>query len=273
MAENNSSQVPDLASVLRTLAALAPANSQQPAQNIASAVQPSLELSYDPTLPLQASLHHPASIEQNIIQATSTVAEHQAVPQHRPSIQDPPRSNSAPPLIDPATITEWSHGLRCVSKIAAQNPSFKIAIRKLMADQEHQEKAWWAEREALLKAHADRLSNDENLKSILSSLGTSHDAAPVSAEQAEIELAQFDKKIYRAARMMVENMSSELKRLGVPFFGVKQELIVAAGAEEPVGAEKAPSPPVGGAGPKITEEELLSLQRRMVEYLEDMYKP
>ena len=32
-------------------------------------------------------------------------------------------------IIDPATITEWSAGLRCVSKIATQNPAIAEAIR------------------------------------------------------------------------------------------------------------------------------------------------
>jgi hypothetical protein len=45
-------------------------------------------------------------------------------------VQELPRSTATPPLIDPATITEWSHGLRCVHKIATQNPYFKMAIRK-----------------------------------------------------------------------------------------------------------------------------------------------
>ncbi|KAF2500597.1 hypothetical protein BU16DRAFT_523376 [Lophium mytilinum] len=270
MAENHNPQVPDLASVLRTLASLAPATPQQPGQDIAaSLLQHQSEPFYDPTHPTQATSQPSTNVEQLPVRPTSTRQDQRTVPQHRSSIQDPPRTSSAPPLIDPATITEWSHGLRCVSKIAAQTPSFKMAIRKLMADQEHQEKTWQAEREALLKAHAARSDNDENLKSILSSLGTSLDAAPVSAEQAEIELKQLDKRIYRAVQLMVDNMSLELKRLGVPFFGVKPELIIPPDEEKTAGT---PPPAASGVGPKITEDELLALQRRMVEYLEDMYR-
>ncbi|KAF2813862.1 uncharacterized protein BDZ99DRAFT_459613 [Mytilinidion resinicola] len=270
MADNNNPQIPDLASVLRTLASLAPANPQQPGQDIAaSLLQHHPEPPYHPTHPTQANLQPPPNVEQIPSRPTSTIQDQRTVPQHRPSVQDPPRAGSTPPLIDPATITEWSHGLRCITKIAGQTPNFKVAIRKMMADQEHQEKTWQAEREALLKAHAARSDNDENLKSILSSLGTSLDAEPVSAEQAEIELKQLDKRIYRAVRLMVDNMSLELKRLGVPFFGVKPELILPPGEAKPAGT---PPPAASSVGPKITEEELLALQRRMVEYLEDMYR-
>lgn len=35
------------------------------------------------------------------------------------------------PLIDPATITTWQEGLRCVTKIAAENKSFAVRIRRV----------------------------------------------------------------------------------------------------------------------------------------------
>ena len=47
--------------------------------------------------------------------------------------QPPPRpqERAATSLIDPSTITEWKQGLRCVSKIAAQNPEFAPSVRKV----------------------------------------------------------------------------------------------------------------------------------------------
>lgn len=40
------------------------------------------------------------------------------------------RSNASPkPMIDPASITTWQEGLRCVTKIAAQNAQFATSIR------------------------------------------------------------------------------------------------------------------------------------------------
>jgi hypothetical protein len=47
-----------------------------------------------------------------------------------------PQSRSAAtaspkPTIDPATITTWQEGLRCVTKIATQNAQFAASIRKV----------------------------------------------------------------------------------------------------------------------------------------------
>lgn len=42
------------------------------------------------------------------------------------------RSTASPkPLIDPATITTWQEGLRCVTKLAAQNVHFAAGIRRV----------------------------------------------------------------------------------------------------------------------------------------------
>ena len=38
---------------------------------------------------------------------------------------------SPKPMIDPATITTWQEGLRCVTKIAAQNSHFAARVRKV----------------------------------------------------------------------------------------------------------------------------------------------
>jgi hypothetical protein len=42
-----------------------------------------------------------------------------------------PQDRVSSPFIDPSTITEWKQGLRCVSKIASQNPDFSPAVRKV----------------------------------------------------------------------------------------------------------------------------------------------
>nr|POF13154.1 hypothetical protein CFP56_10302 [Quercus suber] len=43
-----------------------------------------------------------------------------------------PQGHNVPTVkpIDPATITSWQEGIRCVTKIAAQNTLFAAAIRK-----------------------------------------------------------------------------------------------------------------------------------------------
>jgi len=58
----------------------------------------------------------------------------------------------------------------------------------------------------------------------------------------------------------------ELKRLGVPFFGVDSKHIVANELQQTTAARNALSQAM------MTEAELSELQRKMVQYLEDMFK-
>ncbi len=65
---------------------------------------------------------------------------------------------------------------------------------------------------------------------------------------------------------MSKSMKAELKMLNVPFFNVRPELVgLSQGVPNADGVEKS-SPQ------KITDGQLLELQRRMLQYLEDMYK-
>lgn len=134
MAQNSNSQVPDLASVLRTLASLASAGNQQPVQQPPQ--QPVIQQQYNPSHVYDPAQYHkspqlfPTLAQPNPTYPFGVAEDHRPDPQHRRSIQNLHRNTPTPPLIDPATITEWSQGLRCVSKIAAQNPNFKVAIRK-----------------------------------------------------------------------------------------------------------------------------------------------
>lgn len=123
MEGNSNSQVPDLASVLATLARLAPARSQQAQQQPIAVPQHHLGQPYRPPASqgYGFSEESPAMIAPRPIHSVDDGYDPAAIPQHR----------SPPSLIDPATITEWSQGLRCVSKIASDNPNFKVAIRKV----------------------------------------------------------------------------------------------------------------------------------------------
>ena len=85
-----------------------------------------------------------------------------------------------------------------------------------------------------------------------------------SPEEMAKELDTFDMKVYRAQTQMVKEMMAALKRLGVPFFGTRRELVRVPGKEgEGAG---------GGHGGKgmIDEAELINLQRRMLSILEDL---
>ena len=64
----------------------------------------------------------------------------------------------------------------------------------------------------------------------------------------QVELDAYDMKVYKAQQDMYRAMSNQLKILGVPFFGMRSDYLV-----------------------KLREAELLELQRKMLNYLEEMY--
>jgi len=76
---------------------------------------------------------------------------------------------------------------------------------------------------------------------------------------------------------MNESMSQVLKHLGVPFFGTHAALILPEATGE-VRKESEGDRIIDTQGerpkwsPRVTGKELMELKRRMVEYLEDMYK-
>ena len=81
-----------------------------------------------------------------------------------------------------------------------------------------------------------------------------------SPEEMAQELETFDMKVYRAQTQMVKEMMGALKRLGVPFFGTKSELVK-------ISRKDGTSKEVDGS---IGELELVKLQRRMLVILEDL---
>lgn len=111
-------QTPDLASILRTLAALAPQNQQAQAeappqlQNVEQA--PGGAKSYQPEI---QNYQPPAH----------------AWPRHEEAQLQ--RSTTPPGLpknhVDPATIIDWSNGLRCVMKVVGKNENIVEEIRRV----------------------------------------------------------------------------------------------------------------------------------------------
>lgn len=77
------------------------------------------------------------------------------------------------------------------------------------------------------------------------------------------ELRAYDQKVHQAQKHMNNAMTVELKALGVPFFGTSADKVVPDRID---GAETRPGSNC------ISYSELRDLQRRMISYLEDMYK-
>jgi hypothetical protein len=115
----------DLASILATLASL-----QQPG----IATVQTQEQGYDPNQTYQGyqedAQAYPTQHNLPYHQIADPRLQNRSTSQHLPT---PPRPQEkvSTPLIDPATITEWKQGLRCVSKIAQQNPDFAASVRKV----------------------------------------------------------------------------------------------------------------------------------------------
>jgi hypothetical protein len=118
----------DLAKILATLASL-----QQPGVNPVQDQQQA----YDPDQPYQNYQEdvQPYPPQQNLPYhqtadprlANRSASHYNATPPPRP------QDRVSTPLIDPATITDWKQGLRCVSKIAQHNPDFAASIRKVLS--------------------------------------------------------------------------------------------------------------------------------------------
>lgn len=181
----------------------------------------------------------------------------------QPSRQQQPKPQTSTPAIDPATITEWKHGLRCVSKIAAQNPSFVPSVQKLMQDQIRNVRDWEAGRQRLIDDQTAKRENEKTHLSVLSLPGLAGNITPLRTPECEKEeLEQYDKKVYRACQRMVDTQTAQLKSLGVPFFGVRPDLMLPDDAEDTV---------AGQEPRKVTKKEVLELQRRMLNHLMELY--
>lgn len=112
---SGSEQAPDLVSILRTLAGFAP-QSQQPQYEAQSQTPP-----------------YPAHLDQSQTSQSWVPKAEQAVPLPRSTTPDyPPIAPAASKnVVDPATIVEWSAGLRCVMKTVAKHDNMLSDIRKV----------------------------------------------------------------------------------------------------------------------------------------------
>ncbi|KAJ5558711.1 hypothetical protein N7535_009410 [Penicillium sp. DV-2018c] len=199
----------------------------------------------------------------------------------------PPRLNAVPPrpqpiagrsapATDSSTITTWPEALRYVMRTVGQNEETQSRIRGMIRGQHRHEKQWFEGREALLKQQQSRPQKQRELDTVLRSIGAPVKEDDGSAEkQAAAELAAYDGKVHRAATQMTDALMAELRGLGVPFFTLRKDLIQEEGNQN--GPSTPSDPPVGTVGHPgrkipISRSELVKLQRRMLELLEDLCK-
>ncbi|KAM0153363.1 hypothetical protein ACHAQE_007693 [Botrytis cinerea] len=257
MSSNNAT--PDLASVMEILANLAKAKNQQQAQ-------PSTQTASAQTPDVTS---HGQAIQQQRQQWSQSVAPPIT---HRESgqLQAQVQSINNPKAVDPATIIDWSAGLRCVMRTMNKHDHVLQEIRKMIKVQHEHEEQWWKSREALIERQAARKEGQKKLEEVLKAVGgaTSSGASNTSPEELARELETFDMKVYKAQTQMVREMNGKLRNLGIPFFGTKSELVRIPGKHD--ATNRAGTASTEGEKDMIDEDELVELQKKMLNILEDM---
>ncbi|QSZ35371.1 hypothetical protein DSL72_008241 [Monilinia vaccinii-corymbosi] len=245
---SSENQTPDLASVMKILKGLNQAQDQQQAQSPAQIAT---------QIPNVGS--HGLATQQR--QWARPVMHHQSGQSQAVNHQK---------LVDPSTITDWGAGLRCVMKTAAKHDHVLQKIRKMIKLQHEHEEQWWRGREALIEKQAARKEGQRKLEEVLRAVGgaTSNGTSNTSPEELARELETFDMKVYKAQTQMVREMNGELRNLGIPFFGTKSELVRVPGRSDAANGTGANV--TEGEKGVIDEEDLVKLQRKMLNILEDL---
>ena len=137
------SKAPDLASVLAVLREYAP-GPQEPTPN---QEQPSShsEHNHRSTELIQSDAPHdsrPSRVATPLAESNRHIAQS--------------RNSPRPAAIDATTITNWSAGLRHVSKVASQTSWFAESIQKMIREQSHHERQWYIQRQNLKQRLAHR---------------------------------------------------------------------------------------------------------------------
>ena len=150
-------QIPDLASVLRTLAAYAPvrqvnqeSSAIQPAPNTQPFTEGLEEGEYEP----------PSALIPEPYPRQPTHPQPTVLP--KPSVTPP-----VTPPTDPRTILTWPAALRYVTRTIARNEAAMVRIRKLIDNQHQNEQGWWKGREELIKKQKERIEGRKQVNEIL----------------------------------------------------------------------------------------------------------
>ncbi|CAI7593946.1 unnamed protein product [Penicillium glandicola] len=193
-------------------------------------------------------------------------------PRPQPRITRPSTTSTSASASDSSTITTWPAALRHVMRTVGQNEETQARIRGVIRSQHRHEQQWFHAREALLKQQQGRPEKQRELDAVLRSIG-----APVKEEDGSTEkefaaeIATYDAKVYRAAVQMADAIVAELRGLGIPFFTLRKELVQDTSDIE--GSQPRSQTESAGTNPSpISKSELVKLQQRMLELLEDLCK-
>lgn len=220
-------------------------------QNLAQFTQPAAQ---NQVAVRDNAIQIPRHVENNVLAAAQSTG-----PQLAPPTQDP-RRRPTTPQPDSSRITEWPPAVKYVMNTLSQNPEASSKIKRLIKNQHDNERQWWTGREALVAKHRDREASKKKADDLLRSLGVAR--APTvntpssTAEEEKAELERYDKKVYAALGQMVAAMDKELTSLRVPFFAIKHELVKKS---------------EGTAEGELGKGELVELQKKMLQFLQDLF--
>ncbi|RKF63040.1 hypothetical protein OnM2_028100 [Erysiphe neolycopersici] len=262
----------DLASILRTLASLTPQNPTQIQIQSHDQYQIQNQAQNQTSIPTSKPFDE-QSIDQiypRPIEALPPNSQSKSAPTLEAFLPTAFNFNSNPQkksvvtknIVDPTCILEWPAGILCITNTVAKNENILDEIRKLLKLQHEHEEQWWNGRNALIEKLKAREEGQKKLDEVLKAVGgvVSTLQPETNIKSMERELQTFDLKVYKAQMQMVREMNAKLRTLGVPFFGTRSDLVRPATKK----VEKV-------KGPKeIDEADLVKLQRRMLEFLEDL---
>lgn len=200
--------------------------------------------------------------QRPLASATST-----ADPRVRNIVQSniPTRSQTSTPIApapDASSIITWPAAVKHISKHIVSNEAVSKSIKKLIESQHTHEETWAKQREDIITRHAGRGENTAKVAELLAELGgllpTSMNTNTETVEEKlkreqerDKELDVFDRKVYKNLVAMSRDVDKELRRLAVPFFAIKWDLVSES----------------GGLG-KLDKGELRELQGKVIEHLE-----
>lgn len=159
MSSKPTTTTPDLASILATLASLAPQGqeSQHVAPGQHAHPQPTPLLQQAPQPYQQTVTDHAPALLQQWQQPIPVQIHVRSTPVEVPSVR----------VIDPATILDWSAGLKCVMRTVAKQENILNDIRRMIRSQQEHEQQWWDSRLDLVEKQRARVEGQKKLESVL----------------------------------------------------------------------------------------------------------
>lgn len=178
-----------------------------------------------------------------------------------PRVESEGNRSTTPVVPDASSITAWPAALKHITKHTISDELTVSKIRHLISEQHKHEQQWWAGREAIMARHSGRADNQAKVADLLKSLGgLSVPVAPRDPAADQAELDAYDKKVYKGLTDMAADFDRQLRRLQIPFFAIKHELVILEDGARRDGSLKG----------RIDKGELRELQKRMIETLEDL---